>query len=257
MSGQPVSGGGFHGKIPSRGDFVSWNLPGAFIDPWDSWLGSVLHAAREALGGAWDDTYLTSPSWRFAVTAPLCGPQGWTGIVMPSVDRVGRYFPLSIAVPMSPDVVPFDLVTGWDRGYAQADALAGSLLHDEIDLRDFGGAVADLAAAVPLPAPAATRPAQGEAPGRIAGWQVPLGDDMVETLAQMLHVLASDGLGVYSLWWTSGGVGLPSAMALCRGLPPPAAGVALFDGRWDDRGWRAHHRGGLAVWPQGGQGDPV
>jgi type VI secretion system protein ImpM len=94
---------GWYGKLPTLGDFASRRLDADFIEPWDRWLGEGLAAQRAQLGEAWLDAYLQSPVWRFvllpgvlasAQAAPLAG------VLMPSVDRVGRYFPLTLAMPL-------------------------------------------------------------------------------------------------------------------------------------------------------------
>lgn len=88
---------GWFGKIPALGDFASRRLPQTFINLWDQWLQESIAASRQQLGEKWLDTYLNSPIWRFVVMPGLCGPKAWTGIIMPSVDKVGRYFPFTIA----------------------------------------------------------------------------------------------------------------------------------------------------------------
>lgn len=90
---------GFFGKLPSRGDFVRNSLPRAVAAPWDRWLQSVLPAAQVRLGGCWADVWHAARAWRFALAPGMCGPQPVTGVWLPSVDRVGRTFPLMIAVP--------------------------------------------------------------------------------------------------------------------------------------------------------------
>jgi type VI secretion system protein ImpM len=89
---------GFFGKLPSRGDFVRGSLPRAVAAPWDQWLQSVLPAAQARLGGCWPDVWHAAQAWRFAFAPGVCGPQPVTGVWLPSVDRVGRTFPLMIAV---------------------------------------------------------------------------------------------------------------------------------------------------------------
>src|SRR5690606_25700162 len=84
---------------PSRGDFVGRRLPADFVGPWDAWLQSAMATSRNALGSEWLDVYLTSPLWRFALSPGACGAAGHVGVVMPSVDNVGRYFPLTAAAP--------------------------------------------------------------------------------------------------------------------------------------------------------------
>jgi len=91
---------GWYGKLPGLGDFASRRLPDEFVRAWDEWLQQVIHATRVALGEAWVDSYLTMPIWRFVLRSGLVGATGWTGVLMPSVDRVGRQFPLTLAVPL-------------------------------------------------------------------------------------------------------------------------------------------------------------
>ena len=92
---------GFYGKIPARGDFVGSGLRPDFVATWDAWLQDVLSAASEALGAEWSDRYLNAPIWRFALESGVCGETGVIGIVMVSVDAVGRFFPLTIAAVSS------------------------------------------------------------------------------------------------------------------------------------------------------------
>lgn len=87
---------GAFGKISGLGDFLRLNVAGDFVRPWDEWLQAGLLAAREALGAAWDDRYLSAPIWRFSLPGGLLGAQGISGVLMASVDRVGRQYPLTI-----------------------------------------------------------------------------------------------------------------------------------------------------------------
>lgn len=88
---------GWFGKIPCLGDFASRRLPAAFISPWDAWLQSVIIGSREILDERWLEVYLHSPIWQFMLHPGLCGSSGWFGVLMPSVDRANRHFPLTIA----------------------------------------------------------------------------------------------------------------------------------------------------------------
>lgn len=91
---------GWYGKIASLGDFASRRLPAEFISNWDAWLQRMLPDSRARLGDRWLETYLGSPIWRFLLFPGICGDGLWAGLMMPSVDRVGRYFPLTIASRM-------------------------------------------------------------------------------------------------------------------------------------------------------------
>jgi type VI secretion system protein ImpM len=96
---QPAAGVvvGFYGKLPARGDFVRRGLPRGFTDRWDDWLQMVLAGSHALLGDAWLPAYLEAPIWRFALPPGQCGEFGVLGLMLPSVDKAGRYFPLTFA----------------------------------------------------------------------------------------------------------------------------------------------------------------
>ena len=96
---------GFAGKIPARGDFVHGGLPRDFTDPWHDWQSTVIAGSRALMGEAWLDAFLEAPVWRFVLPPRLCGVRAAIGLIMPSVDKVGRYFPLTFAA-LSDDGAP-------------------------------------------------------------------------------------------------------------------------------------------------------
>lgn len=87
---------GWYGKLPTLGDFASRRLPPEFIETWDQWLARGL-ADWQAREADWVQHYLQGPSWRFLIGPGVIGAVSWAGVLMPSVDQVGRYFPLCIA----------------------------------------------------------------------------------------------------------------------------------------------------------------
>jgi type VI secretion system protein ImpM len=131
---------GWYGKLPSLGDFASRRLAQQFIDAWDDWLNDGLAGWRTREPQSWLDAYLAGSSWRFVLmpgVMPEKAPdprQAWAGVLMPSVDKVGRYFPLTLAQPLvhvpatSAQAEP---VLGWLQ---QLDDLAVDALHDDWDV---------------------------------------------------------------------------------------------------------------------------
>jgi type VI secretion system protein ImpM len=99
---------GFYGKLPARGDFVRGALPRDFTDRWDAWLATALAGSRERMAEEWLPAFLEAPVWRFALSAGLCGGRAALGLMLPSVDRVGRYFPLTFAALYGDGTVPGD-----------------------------------------------------------------------------------------------------------------------------------------------------
>jgi type VI secretion system protein ImpM len=126
---------GWHGKLPSLGDFASRRLQPAFIEPWDEWLAQGLLALRQAHPETWLDNYLGSPSWRFllmpGVLAGEAGARAWAGVLMPSVDRVGRYFPLTLVQPLGAGPASTQQMVGLWHWLGRLDDLARDALYED------------------------------------------------------------------------------------------------------------------------------
>lgn len=140
------SGWGWFGKAPGAGDFLRRGLSPEFVAPWDAFLQRLLTEGREALGPGWRDAYFAAPIWRFALAPGLCGPRGAAGVLMPSVDRVGREFPLTLAAETGAPPGP---------AYRAAAPLFAALEDAALAMLDFDAPPARLAgalAALPLPA---------------------------------------------------------------------------------------------------------
>jgi type VI secretion system protein ImpM len=99
---------GFYGKLPARGDFVRGALPRDFTDRWDAWLAPAIAGSRQAMGEDWLPAFLEAPVWRFALSSGLCGSRAAIGLMLPSVDRAGRYFPLTFAALYGDGAAPGD-----------------------------------------------------------------------------------------------------------------------------------------------------
>jgi type VI secretion system ImpM family protein len=142
---------GYFGKIPSKGDFVTANLPSSFVDPWDEWLRLTLLHSRERLGDAARTAFLSSPVWRFVLAPGVCGPQGWAGVVASSVDRVGRTYPLTLAAAVSPFGDPAALPERWAPGFERLIDLALMMLKDEEAVDRAAASLQRLLDGLPMP----------------------------------------------------------------------------------------------------------
>ena len=93
---------GWYGKIPATGDFLGRRLPPEFVVPWDRWLQEGIAHSRALLGDRWLEIFVTFPVWRFILPRGVLGDDGWYGVMIPSMDRVGRYFPLTVCRRLDP-----------------------------------------------------------------------------------------------------------------------------------------------------------
>jgi type VI secretion system protein ImpM len=205
-----MTGTGFYGKLAGRGDFIHRDLPSSFIEPWDAWLSAGIAASRAELGDAWLDAYLVSPLWRFAVAPGLFGSEAVTGVMMPSIDRVGRYFPLCIAHLLHPETDLVSLVGGPDAWFEAAEALLLSSLDADADFDAFEAAVSALGA--PHYRHLATHGSS------VAQRYFKAGNPAERTAA-----LAQLGCQDASLWWGRGSERVAAGLLRCTGLPQPQA----------------------------------
>jgi len=104
---------GWFGKIPALGDFVTRGLPLSFVEPWDEWLSAELSEARLVLADNWAETYQHAPISCFSLGAGVVDDRSWQGILVPSFDRVGRHFPLTVALGSGPHVVGTRTLQWW------------------------------------------------------------------------------------------------------------------------------------------------
>lgn len=124
---------GWYGKLPSLGDFASRRLPPLFVEPWDRWLAAGFASWRQN-DEAWIDAFLVAPTWRFALGAgvPFDQSPGYAGVLMPSVDRVGRYFPLTVVRPRAPHEA--EAPAAWLQAL---EGLAVAALNDDWSVERF------------------------------------------------------------------------------------------------------------------------
>ncbi|MBV8619769.1 MAG: type VI secretion system-associated protein TagF [Curvibacter sp.] len=91
----PTCRPGWFGKLPSVGDFAGRRVPHVFNTEWDHWFRSGMELLRGQGDGLWVEDFARSPAWCFICPA---GVTGWPvcGLLVPSRDRVGRAYPLTV-----------------------------------------------------------------------------------------------------------------------------------------------------------------
>jgi type VI secretion system protein ImpM len=230
---------GFFGKIPGHGDFIDRGLAAGFKDKLDEWLQHGLASSRAVIGDDWLNVYLTSPVWRFTTCAGACGSQAWAGVLVPSVDRVGRYFPLVIAAEIAPDVVPLQVVTAGADWFDGAEAIAfNALEHDTVDAEALASSVGSLGEIslggnVLRVEPASVNPGMS-----VVSMPLTYGTSPGQGLLALTHrMLEARFTSSYTLWWTLGSELVHPGIVCCAQLPPPECYAALLHDAHTPPGW--------------------
>jgi type VI secretion system protein ImpM len=215
---------GFFGKLPSQGDFVSRRLPWDFTETWDTWLQAGLAQARERLGALWLPAYLNAPVWRFALAPGLAGPSAWAGLWFPSVDRVGRHFPMTVAAALPPGQAVPSLAHADEQWLALEDAALAALdPATSLDRFDTLLQQARLPEGGAMPAP------DGMAAPPWQLQQLPADADPT-VAAQAWAGQAAAPVRFFS--W--GGEQVRPTLLGAQALPPPPHFSGFLHGQWDD-----------------------
>jgi len=198
--GRGQSAIGLFGKLPAVGDFIGRGLGHAQRAAIDAWLSEGL-LELQASSAQWLDSYLVSPVWQCVLPAGRLCESAIAGTLMPSVDRVGRYFPLMALRTMGCDEEPARLgaeLAAW----ASAMPLA---LHEALDPDVLLARLGESASGAPR---------------------------SQESAAAHAHLLAQFRVsGHLSIWWSQAGPAAPARFISHRGQADAGLFVSLFDGR--------------------------
>jgi len=219
---------GWYGKLASLGDFAHRRLPPEWLRACDDWLAVALQGARERLGERWLEVYLTAPLLRFAWAPGVVDSQWWFGLLMPSCDSVGRYYPLVVVHPRAQppqDRIALDHLECWYDRVAQAAVQTLNDAHGSVDTLE--AALQDMP---PWPTP-------GRGPA-IASHADAVGEHhrlgRGPPLSQWLPALAArelgNRLGSCTVWWRVGTAGGDDTVDIVQGLPDGAALAQLLSG---------------------------
>jgi type VI secretion system protein ImpM len=237
---------GYFGKLPSHGDFIERRVAERFREVWDEWLQRSIQESHQALGNRWLDCYLTSPIWRFYLSDGIAGSACYTGVLMPSVDRVGRYFPFTVVaeLPLEPAAIEIaEAASGW---YAEVEQrCVDALENTSFELAEFDEALAvssEQLRGLDQLAPV------GAFPGRSTQWRWPLGsiEHPSDTMGRPLLRAAQAALRPMTMWWTAGSELVAPSVLLVRSLPRAESFAALIAGTWNDGAWQGDLAGGAA-----------
>lgn len=186
---------GWYGKLPGLGDFAMRRLPPEFVSHWDAWLQSGLHTMNDSPAHG---SSALAPVCRFWLAPGVVDTLAWGGLLMPSSDRTGRRFPLTVAQPMA----TLAQAIAARRWFSSVVAAMRFALDTEHTLDDFEECLSALPPPLQQAAPHAD-----------------------ERLAAEVERNAPAS----SIWWRHDAANAEDFRLWC-GLPKPAALASLLDG---------------------------
>ncbi|MCG7504038.1 type VI secretion system-associated protein TagF [Mesorhizobium retamae] len=205
---------GYFGKVPSNGDFVSRNVDRSLRELVDGWMQQGMEESRRVLGDDWLQSFLTAPVWRFVIGS---GGSVAFGIKIPSVDRIGRYFPFAILGELAEPALDASTLSRLDKMLDRLEPLLLSALDDDFDLDHFGYRLVDFQ----------KRELAGKASANLL-----ISEILPETEFRNLdEVLAGLDWNDASVWWTRGSTYRQAEIFSLHGLPAPTAFAGLLRDR--------------------------
>ena len=215
---------GMFGKLPSRRDFVSYNMPRPFLDHWEEWLQAGVAASKHALGSRWQELFLTAPIWRFWLGSKVYGT-AVSGALMPSVDGIGRYFPLTLCAcePAEQQLLP-PPSGQLDAWHQTCEDFLLCMLDDHLDEEP-----AILLERVPF-APVAERFSLLPQAGRMLVWSGGDGGSLASAFRSLQIMNDEEMHGGRSYWWTQGGAAHPPQLLAMNGRADANLMASLLTG---------------------------
>ncbi len=219
---------GLFGKLPSKRDFVAIAATREFLSAWERWLQGGLSASRLRLQDAWQEAFLRAPIWRFWLGAEASG-HPVLGAFMPSVDGVGRYFPLTVfACGEALPPPEFDLQETW---FSAVEDLLLSALEPQASFEALSAALAA------LPPPQSPTFPDVEGMSRLPHSAILLRGAPERWPIAFADARRADHLRTYArdtFWWTLGGEGFPPLALVNRGMPDPYVFAGMLTGTFED-----------------------
>jgi len=223
------------GKVATLGDFAHRRLPAPVRATCDAWLSRAMRQAEARLGSHWLPLYLTAPLLRFAWAPGVVDPRWWFGVLMPSCDDVGRYFPLLVASSRTTPPVEGAALAQLERWYGHlARAATSTLQGASIDTFE-----AALRAAPAWPQPAAesasaSTPLPIDGVADLAtllarGGPLPRGAPLERWLAALAARGLHDALQGRTVWWRAADEAHAPHLEIVEGLPEDERFVDLLD----------------------------
>jgi type VI secretion system protein ImpM len=220
-----------YGKLPTKRDFIALGASRDFLNAWEPWLQSGVSASQATLGEQWQRAFLRAPIWRFWLGAELCGFSA-VGAFMPSLDKVGRYFPLTVfACAGQGSAIPPPEINAQDAWFKAAEDFLISTLDHETT---FETAVQNLEQlAMPVQTETLNEASADVFVERGAAVTIQKeGKPFTELFSSLRHAQPDKICSGATCWWTIGGEDF-SPMAFCANrMPDPFLFAVMLTGQF-------------------------
>lgn len=204
---------GLFGKLAAKRDFVAVSAPREFLRVWEPWIDQGMATGRKQFDpDEWEQAFLSAPIWRFWLGSSLCG-DAFAGALMPSIDALGRLFPLTLMVkPGDGESLESPDVDSRDEWFERAEEVLLATLDPRTPFETTLSRLPGLQAV--------------KGPRTIGGSGGPRtsAESHAAAIFASLRLENRDlPVSAATFWWTMGGADCAPLAALRRSMPPPKA----------------------------------
>ncbi|WP_104035648.1 type VI secretion system-associated protein TagF [Vibrio jasicida] len=221
---------GYVGKMPVKGDFVKHGLPQSFTNRWHDWQQAIIAVSREQLGEQWDECFLTSPVWNFALDVSYMEEATYIGSMIPSVDASGRYFFFTVARAVKGDATQYWSNNGWGK---DSQDLALAVLDDAFVFDAWTQNLnqpSDTLSRIDIEVSPISEMYRSEL-------STVFSQNEALTSTALLSALIKQQNKAPCFWWTEGSSKVEPCMFVSSGLPSIGQFSAMLDGQWLKWNW--------------------
>jgi type VI secretion system protein ImpM len=205
---------------------------------WDRWLQDCITASQSVLNESWLDKYLVSPMWRFAIPAGVCGQAVYCGVLVPSVDRVGRYFPLTVVAALPAETGCLSILLSARKWFESVESTLLDILEEKVtDLDQIDATICELGRPLTeLSAQLAQRHSLHEE----LDLALLLSDvnQLAHDSSALLETLLDRHIPGATYWLTNGSSDVSARLLVVRGLPPDTRFAAMIGGDFSASDWQ-------------------
>jgi len=222
---------GLYGKLPAKRDFIAVATPREFLTVWEPWIQGAISASTLKLGTHWRTAFLRAPIWRFWLGAELCG-HTVIGAFMPSLDGIGRYFPLTLFTSADDDgAFPPPELDPQIEWFGTVERFLLWTLEEGVSFEEVSKMLIDLK----RPPDRSVRAQDQDVAVLDEGTIVANAEKLSFSQAFASTRLANHGSAYASstYWWTAGGEGFPALALAKRRMPDPNVFAGMLTGDFE------------------------
>jgi type VI secretion system protein ImpM len=191
---------GFFGKLPGAGDFVVRGFDRPLVAALTSWTDMLVSHLKLGAGDEWTAVFDRLQPVAWVAGAGVCGAAPFAGLIRPSMDRVGRRYPLIVGLSLPPDARVAPTASAGQGWFDYLDGLVYDAWSPGLGAEALAAALAE---APPFPEVARDVSMIAE-PVKGGGWHVRWSGETRprDLAAYLLDATAGAGLARHSLFWT-------------------------------------------------------